>query len=116
MTVIGPVKKPVETYDYIFGDQAGTKIDCFKSSANRQTVCKLWEVKVPTQFHDAALVDATSKINAVFKRLEKHNRDKSRHLSFVQFRNRLMLVWANYGRIGPSDDLKTITRTLKLKR
>ncbi len=116
MTVTWPGKEPVETYDYIWADQAGTKIDCFKSAANRQTVCKLWQVKEPAQFHDAELVAATRKINAVFERLEKQNRDKSRHLSFVQFRNRLMLVWASYGRIGPADDLKTIRKTLKLKK
>jgi len=116
MTVIKPTPKPIETYDYIWADPQGTKVDCFKSKYNRQTVCKLWQVKEPMLFHDAVLAKATSRINAVFARLERNNRDKARHLSFVQFENRLMLVWASYGRIGPDDDLKTIRKRLNLKR
>ena len=116
MTVIKPTPKPIETYDYIWADQAGTKIDCFKSKDNRQTVCKLWQVSAPAAFHDAALMEATAKINAIFARLERGNRDKSRHLSFVQFQNRLMLIWASYGRISADDGLKEIRKRLKLKR
>jgi hypothetical protein len=109
-------KPPLETYDYMWADQAGTKIDCYKSKENKQTVCRLWQVKEPSAFHDAAVMEATARINAIIARVERSNRDKSRHLSFVQFRNRLMLVWASYGRIGPADDLKTIRKRLKLKR
>ena len=116
MTVIKPTPKPTETYDYIWADQAGTKIDCFKSTANRQTVCKLWQVGALQPFHDAALAGATAKINAILARLERGNRDKSRHLSFVQFQNRLMLVWASYGRISADDGLKVIRKRLQLKR
>lgn len=116
MTVVKIPPKPVETYDYMWADQAGTKIDCYKSKANKQTVCRLWQVKEPSAFHDAAMMEATAKINAIIARLDRGNPDKARHLSFVQFQNRLMLVWASYGRIGPADDLKTIRKRLKLKR
>lgn len=107
--------KPVETYDYIFADREGNTIDCFKSKANRQTVCKLWSVGALSEFHDAELADATKKINAVISRLEKGNRDRTRKLSFVQHRNQLLLVWASYGRIGPDDDFKVIKKALKLR-
>lgn len=42
--MINTGKKPVETYGYIWADQDGTTIDCFKSTNDKQTVCKLWEV------------------------------------------------------------------------
>lgn len=109
-------KKPVETYDYIFADQQGDTIDCFKSTADRQTVCKLWGLTQPAEFHDAVLAGATTKINAIFQRLEKSNRDKGRHLSFIEHNNRLLLIWASYGRVGPDDDFKTIRKALKLKK
>ena len=108
-------KKPVETYDYIFADQQGDTIDCFKSTNDRQTVCKLWGLTQLAEFHDAALAEATAKINAVIARLEKGNRDKRRHISFIEHDNRLLLIWASYGRVGPDDDLKTVRKALKLK-
>lgn len=113
--MINTGKKPVETYDYIFADQQGDTIDCFKSTADRQTVCKLMAVTQLADFHDAALAEATVKINAIFARLEKANRIKGRHLSFIEHGNRLLLIWASYGRVGPDDDFKTIRKALKLK-
>jgi hypothetical protein len=109
-------KHPKETYTYIFADPQGDTIDCYKSPDDRQTVCKLWEVKEAAAFHDEGCQEATRKINAIFERLEMRNGDKSRHLSFVQHRNRLLLVWASYGRVGPDDDFKTIRKALKLKK
>ena len=108
-------KPPVETYTYIFADQQGDTIDCYKSRDNRQTVCKLWSVGTLAEFHDAELAAATKKINAVIRRLERGNRDKTRKLSFVQHKNRLLLVWAGYGRIGPDDDLRVVKKALKLR-
>jgi hypothetical protein len=107
--------KPVETYDYIFADQQGDTIDCFKSKADRQTVCKLWSVGTLSDFHDSELAEATKKINAIIARLEKENRDKTRKLSFIQHRNQLLLIWAEYGRVGPDDDFKLIKKTLRLR-
>ena len=109
-------KHPTETYTFIFADPQGNTIDCYKSPDDRQTVCKLWELTEIAPFHDDSLAKATKKINAIFKRLEKNNGDETRHLSFVQHGNQLLLVWASYGRIGPADDFKTIRKTLKLKR
>jgi hypothetical protein len=114
--MINTGKKPVETYTWICADQQCDTIDCYKSPDNRQTVCKLWSVAGISDFHDAQLANATKKINAIFDRLEKGNRDKSRYLSFVQHRNRLLLIWAGYGRVGPDDDSKTIRKALKLRK
>jgi hypothetical protein len=68
------------------------------------------------EFHDAALAHATRKLNGIISGLINGNRDRSRKLSFVHHKNRLLLVWASYGRIGPHDDFKTIRKTLKLKK
>jgi hypothetical protein len=108
-------KPPVETYAWLCADQQCDTMDCYKSAWDSQTVCKLWTVSALSEFHDAALQSATRKINAVFARLEKGNRDKDRKLSFIKHRNRLMLVWAGYGRVGPHDDFKIIKKALKLR-
>jgi hypothetical protein len=109
-------KGGVESYTWICADRRCDTIDCFKSPDNRQTVCKLWDVTEVSTFHDAAVADATKRINAIISRLIKGNRDSSRKLSFVQHNDRLLLVWASYGRVGPNDDLKTIRKALKLKK
>src|SRR5256885_362822 len=100
-------------YSWSFKDG---KMNCCTSETSTCNVSKLWEVTGLTQFHDAQLQHATKKINAILDRLEKGNRDKSRYLSFVQHRNRLLLIWAGYGRIGPDDDSKTIRKALKLRK
>ena len=108
-------KPTVETYAWLCADQQCETMDCYKSSRDSQTVCKLWTVSGLSEFHDAALQSATKKINAVFDRLEKGNRDKDRKLSFIKHSNRLLLVWAGYGRVGPDDDFKVIKKALKLR-
>ena len=112
-------KGKVETYAWLCADQQCDKMDCYKSTWDSQTVCGLWGASALSEFHDARLAGATKKINAVFDRLEKSNRkskrSKERKLSFIKFQNRLLLVWAGYGRVGPDDDFKTIKKALKLK-
>jgi hypothetical protein len=107
-------KPKIETYAWLCADQQCDAMDCYKSERNSQTVCKLWTVSALSDFHDAELAEATNKINAILKRLEKRNRDKKRKLSFIHHQNRLLLVWAGYGRIGPDDDFKVIKKALKL--
>jgi hypothetical protein len=112
---IDPGKKPIETYAWLCGDQQCDTMLCFKDPWNSQTVCGLWEAKELTSFHDADLAKATKKINGILSRIEKANRDKKRKLSFIQFQNRLLLAWAEYGVVGPHDDEKTVMKTLKLR-
>lgn len=114
--MINTGKKPVETYSWICADQQCDTIDCFKDTLDHQTVCKLWEVSEVSAFHDEKIAEATKKINTIVSRLEKGNRDKSRKLSFVHYNNRLLMVWASYGRVGPEDDFKTVRKALKLKK
>ncbi len=107
--------KSTETFTWICGDQQCDTIDCFKSPDNRQTVCRLLEANELTGFHDAELAHATKKINAIVSGIEKANKNKKRKLSFIQFQNRLFLIWAEYGVVGPDDDDKTIRKALKLR-
>ena len=113
MTVNQP-KTPLETYAWLCGDRNCDTMDCYKSPFNSQTVCKLWGAKELSDFHDVELAAATTKINAILSRTEKGNKDKKRKLSFIKFQDRLLLVWAGYGVVGPNDDLKTIKKALKL--
>jgi len=112
--VVNDPKTPIETYSWLCGDPKCDTVDCYKSKLDYQTVCKLWGAKELSNFHDAELAAATTKINAVLSRIEKGNKDKKRKLSFIKFQDRLLLVWAGYGVVGPYDDFKTIKKALKL--
>jgi hypothetical protein len=114
MNMIGTGKGPIETYAWLCADQQCNTIDCYKSSWDSQTVCKLWGATELTSFHDAKLADATKKINSIIGRIEKGNKSKGRKLSFIKFQNRLLLIWASYGVVGPYDDHKTVAKALKL--
>ena len=103
-----------EKYAWLCADQQCNTIDCYKSSWDSQTVCKLLGATELTSFHDAELADATKKINSIISRIEKANKDKKKKLSFIKFQNRLLLIWATYRVVGPYDDHKTITKALKL--
>ncbi len=46
--------------------------------------------------------------------LESGNKDKEREAFIHQVQNRLLLIWAAYGVVGPYDDHKTIVKALKL--
>lgn len=105
----------IDFYMWACGDLDCKTIDCFKGTLTRQTICTLWEANELTGFHDAKLAQATTKINAIVSRVEKGNKDKKRKLSFIHFRNRLFLIWAVYGVVGPHDDDKTIMNALKLR-
>jgi len=103
------------TYEWICGDRECDTIDCFRGPLDSQTICKLWGATGVSSFHDAELAGATKKINSILSRIEKANKNKKRKLSFIKFENRLLLVWAGYGVVGPYDDYKTIKKALKLR-
>ena len=106
---------PEPTYAWMCGDRECDTMICYKSAWNSQTVTNLWQAKELTPFHDAALADATKRINAILQRIERGNKDKKRKLSFISFQSRLLLVWAGYGAVGPDDDERTIMKALKLR-
>jgi hypothetical protein len=87
---------------------------CLKGSGG-QTIVKLWETGELTAFHDSELAQATKEINAILSKIEKKNKDPERKLSFIQFQNRHLLVWAHYDVVGPDDDDATIIKALRLK-
>jgi hypothetical protein len=107
-----PKPKPKPKYAWI---QSGNYVLCYKSSLGGQDVAKLWESAGVTEFHDAELARATREINAILSKLERNNRDPKRKLSLIEFQNRPLLVWAQYGVVGPEDDDETIIKALKLK-
>jgi hypothetical protein len=102
---------PPPKYSWIM---SGNYVYCYKGYGG-QDVAKLWEAEELTDFHDADLARATKEINALLSKLERNNLKSDRKLSLIEFQNRLFLVWANYGLIGPHGDEKTVTRALKLK-
>jgi hypothetical protein len=67
-----------EKYAWLCADQQCNTIDCYKSSWDSQTVCKLLGATELTSFHDAELADATKKINSIISRIEKANKDKKK--------------------------------------
>src|SRR5262245_13625796 len=119
MKMIDTGKDKIKTYAWLCGDRDCDTMLCFKDTWDSQTVCGLWGASELTQFHDAKLAAATVKINAIFDCLEKANKKAKRHkerkLSFIKYQNRLLLVWAGYGLVGPDADFKTIKKTLKLR-
>jgi len=88
---------------------------CYEDPDPYQTIARLWEAAELTEFHDAALAQGTAEINTVLKRVERNNRDRDRKLSFIRVQNRLFLVWARYGSVGPENDETTVIKALKLK-
>lgn len=91
------------------------KMNCCTSETSTCNVSKLWEVAGLTQFHDAELQKATKEINAILDGVSKANRDRGRHLSFVQIEDRHLLAWITEGIVGPDDDDRAIHKALRLK-
>lgn len=109
-------QKPSATnkYTWIYSPTHGML--CYLDPNADQTLTTLWEATELTPFHDAELAKATKAINEILQAVESRNRDSDRKLSFIQFQNRHLLVWARYGVVGASDDGATIAKALKLKR
>jgi hypothetical protein len=90
-------------------------VHCYKSKDDLQTIEKFVEPTVLTRFHDSTLADATRELNAIVDRCARSNTDPSRTLSFIVTPRGLMLVWAEYGAVGPHDDDATIDKALGIR-
>jgi hypothetical protein len=90
-------------------------VHCYPSDAAVQLIYDLWQVRELTPFHDAELAQATKAIKNILRKVQKNNKDPNRTLSFIIFGNRPLLVWAQYGAIGPDDNPKKIEKALRLK-
>lgn len=108
-------KKPKKTYDWFFTDDKETKVVCFASNVSNCTVkARLLEAD-RSNFHDAELQSATREINDILDRIERNSKDVSRHLCFIDVRNRFMLVWSNEAEGISKDNDPEVARFLKIK-
>ena len=107
-------KKPKPATKYTWVIDRNNDVLCYPGDGG-QTVIKLWEVGQLTSLHDSELAAATREINAILSKIEKNNKDPERTLSFIEFQNRHLLVWARYGAVGPNDDKATVMKRLSLK-
>jgi hypothetical protein len=88
---------------------------CFRAATSGQLVGELHQpIRSPGPFHDAELMEATEQINAILKGVSGNNRDERRKLSFIVFKDQLLLVWAEYGALSPYDEEATVARELGL--
>jgi hypothetical protein len=108
-----PKPKP-KKHDYLIDDK--DVVYCFESNVSRCTVkARLWEGR-RSDFHDAELQNATAEIHKILDRVERDNEDSSRHLCFIDFQSRLMLVWTRHdGVISSADTDAEIAKGLKIK-
>ena len=111
-----PRPKPSpKTYDY-FVDPKKDVVTCFASNVSKCTVKARLLEGGRSDFHDAELQNATQEINEVLDRIERDNKDVSRHLGFIDFQNRFMLVWSRHGEtVSSADTNGEIARALKIK-
>jgi len=111
-----PKPKPTpKTYDY-FIDEKKDSVVCFASANSMCTVKATLLEGGRSDFHDAELQNATQEINKILDRIERDNRDVSRHLSFIDFQNRLMLVWSKHSEtVSRVDTDREIAKALKIK-
>lgn len=108
-------KPPAPTYDYSISEH--DVVICFKSSENKCTVKARLLEAAHSEFHDEVLQHATQEINEILDTLERNNRDASRHLSFIDFQNRSMLVWSKPSAgVSREDDEDEIAKALRLTR
>jgi hypothetical protein len=80
-----------------------------------QTVYRLWEADTLSSFHDEALATATKEINGILERVARSKRDDSMELGFIEFQNRLFLVWSTYDVVSPHHEDKEIIKALGLR-
>ncbi|NPV63686.1 MAG: hypothetical protein HPY61_13865 [Methanotrichaceae archaeon] len=105
-----PKPKPPK-YTWILSPQG---MLCYSDPLGGQTIGRLWEAEYQTAWHDSTLARATKEINSILRKIDESNENPKRRLSFVEFRNRLLLVWAEYDVVGPEDDDDEIARALGL--
>jgi hypothetical protein len=93
----------------------GPEIDCVPSEEGGQIVLPLMETEASTEAHDEELQRCTREINALLERAAKENTDDDRVLSCIAFRNRLLLVWARYGAIGPDAPEDEVAKAVAIR-
>jgi hypothetical protein len=107
-----PRRPPKQTYTWLLSPEG---MLCMISHDSYQTLTDLWETTALSVFHDAELATATRQVNKILSDLRRSNKDSTRTLSFIRFRNQHFLVWARYGAVTAMDDERTVVRELKLK-
>jgi hypothetical protein len=77
---------------------------------------KLWEAG-PSNFHDLELQRLTQQINKLVDGVERTNVDSSRHLHWINFESRLMLVWCDCAEkaVSSSNVDEDIAKAFKVK-
>lgn len=91
-----------------------TVVHCFKATRGGQHFDLLWEPQV-SDFHDEQLSRASTEINSILRNIQRNNKDPKQRLAFIEFGNRLMLVWSQYGAVGPDGDVDAVAKALGLK-
>ena len=91
---------------------ADGSIICFRSNKGGCVVVSL-RTAAQSVFYDADLETATKEINAILDRLVAKNGDTSRHLSFIDTGDGLLLAWSNH-EVSAFDDHETIAEALGL--
>jgi hypothetical protein len=103
------------TYDWIMG--SNRKVRCFKGTAARCIINPgLWEAEV-SAFHDERLQSATREINGILAGIENEVKGESRHLHYIKFEERLMLVWCDCDEghiVSSSDEPAEVAKALKV--
>jgi hypothetical protein len=90
-------------------------VNCFADPNGGQTLLPLWEVDTMSSFHDQTLASATKEINAILARCEASRASDDMVLSFIEFQDRLMLVWARYDVVSSYDEDEEIIKAFGLK-
>ena len=88
---------------------------CFADPLGGQTIARLWEADTKSSFHDETLASATKEINAILTRCEASRASDDMVLSFIEFQDRLLLVWARYDVVSSYDEDEEIIKAFGLK-
>jgi hypothetical protein len=99
-------------WDWIFESSTKT-FHCFTAKTSRQLKASLHKPTTLSPFHDAELMRATEEINTILDRV-RNNKGAGRELSFIVFRDELLLVWAKYGAVSADDEEATVADALGL--
>ena len=69
-----------------------------------------------SSFHDQTLASATKEINAILARCEASRAsDDDVAFSFIEFQDRLLLVWSRYDVVSSHDEDEEIIKALGLR-
>lgn len=79
------------TYTYAI---SGGKCYCYPHKMGGQTLAFLWQPDEPTVHHDRRLMRTTARLNQVLRDLADSPPSAELELSFIEFQNRLFLVWS----------------------